>query len=91
MVAQVINVSADAHLIHIHLLQWQLVSRRPIDDVAYLNAYGAAWQAQQPGVAEFPVGLGYPGGAGTPFPYSQLNTDLAIGGNPAVSTIQRLY
>jgi spore coat protein A, manganese oxidase len=82
---EVINVSADAHPIHIHLLQWQLVSRRPIDDVAYMDAYAAAWQEQHPGVSEFPAGLGYPGGAGTPFPYSRLNGDNAIGGNPEVS------
>lgn len=82
---EVINVSADAHPIHIHLLQWQLVSRRPIDATAYLNAYAQAWQDQHPDIAEFPAGLGYPGGAGTPFPYSQLNSDQAIGGNPGVS------
>ena len=81
----IINVSADAHPIHIHLLQWQLVSRQTIDDVGYLKAYADAWALQHPGVAEFPAGLGYPGGAGTPFPYSQKNGDLAIGGNPAVS------
>ncbi len=80
---QIINISADAHPIHIHLLQWQLVSRQAINDTAYLNAYAAAWAPR--GIPEFPSGLGYPGGAGTPFPYDSLNADGAIGGNPPVS------
>jgi len=80
---QIINISADAHPIHIHLLQWQLVSRQLIDDAGYMAAYQAAWALQ--GLGEFPVGLGYPGGAGSPFPYDVPNTDGAIGGNPPVS------
>jgi len=79
---QIINISADAHPIHIHLLQWQLVSRQAIDDVGYMAAYQAAWAGSG---LDFPAGMGYPGGAGSPFPYNIPNADGAIGGNPPVS------
>ena len=80
----IINISADAHPIHIHLLQWQLVSRVVLLMLdGYMAAYQAAFTGYNP--ADFPAGLGYPGGAGTPLPYNQPNGDGAIGGNPAVS------
>ncbi len=79
----IINISADAHPIHIHLLQWQLVSRQALDDVGYMTAYTGSFTGYNP--ADFPAGLGYPGGGGSPFPYNTLNADGAIGGNPAVS------
>ncbi len=80
----IINTTADAHPIHIHLVQWQLVSRQNLDVAAYMTVYNNAWTTQHPGVLEFPAGLGYPGGAGTPFPYSTVNGNGAIGGNPAI-------
>jgi len=80
---QIINVSADAHPIHIHLTQWQLVSRQKIDDLGYLNAYSAAWLPR--GLGEFPEGQEYPGGAGSPFPYDTLNSEGAVGGNPEIT------
>ena len=43
-IIEIANVSADAHPMHIHLMQWQLVSRTPINDVGYLQAYAAAWK-----------------------------------------------
>ncbi|MFZ0280744.1 MAG: cohesin domain-containing protein, partial [Bacteroidales bacterium] len=82
----IINISADAHPIHIHLLQWQLVSRQALTvdgPGGYMAAYQAAFTGYNP--ADFPSGLGYPGGAGTPLPYMTENGDGAIGGNPAVS------
>jgi hypothetical protein len=82
---KIINVSADAHPIHIHLLQWQLVSRQTIDDIGYLAAYAAAWTANAPGTPEFPADQGYPGGSGPPSPYSIPNADGAVGGNPAIT------
>lgn len=79
---QIINISADAHPIHIHLLQWQLVSRQAINDAGYMDAYVQAWAGSG---MDFPAGMGYPGGAGSPLPYETVNADGAIGGNPAVS------
>lgn len=79
----IINTTVDAHPIHIHLLQWQLVSRQTFNQPAYMAAYNAAWATR--GVPEWPAGLGYPGGAGSPYDYNTLNADGAVGGNPAVS------
>lgn len=80
-VIQIANVSADAHPMHIHLLQWQLVSRQPINDVAYLDDYALAWAAKNPVPPVFPGAMAYPGGAGPPFRYDSLNADGALGGN----------
>ena len=81
---QIINTTVDAHPMHPHLVQWQLVSRQEFDVTGYMAAYTAAWNgaAPWPAVPE----MTYPGGAGSPKPYDQLNTDNAVGGNPAVSS-----
>jgi len=84
-VIQIVNTTIDAHPIHIHLLQWQLVSRQAFDRTGYLNTYYNAWAAHVPSVPIWPAGLGYPGGAGSPYPYLTKNADDAVGGNPAVS------
>jgi len=84
-VIQIINTTIDAHPIHIHLVQWQLVSRQAFNRDLYLNAYNDAWSAHIPLVPIWPAGLGYPGGAGSPYPYLTPNGDSAVGGNPAVS------
>ena len=81
---QIINTTEDAHPIHIHLMQWQLVSRQKFDDKAYMAAYDAAWKAQQPTVPIWPADAGYPGGAGSPYPYNTPNGDGAVGGNPSL-------
>lgn len=79
---QIINISADAHPIHIHLTQWQIVSRQDIDVNGYMDAYAAAWIPR--GLPEFPIGQGYPGGAGSPYPYDELINGF-VGGNPDVT------
>lgn len=76
----IINISADAHPIHIHLLQWQLVSRQTLDALGYMAVYQAAFAPK--GLPEFPAGMGYPTGAGSPFPYDTPNAEGAVGGNP---------
>jgi len=83
-VIQIINTTVDAHPIHIHLLQWQLVSRQDFNTDNYMTAYNAAWALHSPSVPIWPAGLGYPGGAGSPYPYLTTNGDGAVGGNPAV-------
>jgi len=83
-VIQIINTTVDAHPIHIHLLQWQLVSRQAFNTANYMNAYNAAWALHTPSIPIWPAGLGYPGGAGSPYPYLTTNGDGAVGGNPAV-------
>ena len=85
----IINTTVDAHPMHIHLTQWQLVSRQAfnVDPITgYMaTAYSAAWKTQQPTVPNFPAAANYPGGAGSPFPYTTVNIDGAVGGNPAIS------
>jgi spore coat protein A, manganese oxidase len=80
---QVINTTADAHPMHIHLSQWQLVSRQAFNVDAYMEAYSAAWAPS--GLPNYPPALGYPGGSGSPYPYNTLNADGAVGGNPAIT------
>jgi FtsP/CotA-like multicopper oxidase with cupredoxin domain len=81
----IINTTADAHPIHIHLAQWQLVSRQTFNVAGYMAAYATSWATNQGTVPIWPAGLGYPGGAGSPLPYSTVNADGAVGGNPAVT------
>jgi len=81
----IINTTIDAHPIHIHLLQWQLVSRHEFNRTDYLNSYYAAWAKHVPSIPIWPAGLGYPGGAGSPYRYDSLNADGAVGGNPAIT------
>ena len=71
---EIINVTEDAHPIHLHLVQFQLVNRQALDPDAYLAAWSAA----------FPGGVFIPG-YGPPLPYDMPNADGAVGGNLAVS------
>ncbi len=69
-----VNISADTHPIHLHLVQFQVLNRQVLNVGDYLTEYKAA----------------FPGGAflpeyGPPNDYLTLNADGAIGGNPAVS------
>ena len=71
---QIINTTADAHPIHLHLVQFQLVSRQAFNTNNYMKAYNAA----------FPGGLYIPS-VGPPKPYNTKNADQALGGNPAIT------
>jgi FtsP/CotA-like multicopper oxidase with cupredoxin domain len=70
----IINITADAHPIHLHLVQFQVIERIPFDDVAYIDAYETAFM-----LAGHP---GYMPGYGPPGDYNVPNTAGAIGGNP---------
>jgi len=74
---EIINVTADAHPIHLHLVQFQLISRRNFDDRRYLNAYADAY------------GGTIVDGMGPPNDYNVPNADGAVGGNPAVGPFLR--
>jgi FtsP/CotA-like multicopper oxidase with cupredoxin domain len=71
---EIINLTADAHPIHTHLTQVQILNRQSFDVRKYLAAYAAA----------FPGGVALDG-YGPPGTYDVFNADGAIGGNPAVS------
>ena len=70
----IINITADAHPIHLHLVQFQIIERIPFDEAAFGFAYEAAF-----GLAGYP---GYMPGFGPPTDYNQPNSAGAIGGNP---------
>jgi FtsP/CotA-like multicopper oxidase with cupredoxin domain len=70
----IINITADAHPIHLHLVQFQVIERIPFDDLAYFTDYEAAFA-----LAGHP---GYMPGYGPPGDYNVPNTAGAVGGNP---------
>jgi spore coat protein A len=80
----IVNLTADAHPIHLHLVQFQLINRQnfnlgddftnPIDPKDYRALYDRS----------FPTGQFTPE-YGPPMPYSKANKAGAIGGNPDVT------
>jgi spore coat protein A, manganese oxidase len=75
---EIINLTDDAHPIHLHLVQFQLLNRQKIAGDRYLKAWSAAFS----GGALIP-------GFGPPRAYNKPNADFAIGGNVAVSAFLR--
>ena len=82
---ELVNISADAHPIHIHLIQFQLLDRQLLktndtfDQDGTLNpGYITSYVNAFPNTAFLP-------GFGPPLDYLTPNADGAIGGNPAVS------
>jgi spore coat protein A len=75
---EIINLTEDAHPMHLHLVQFQLLNRQKIRAERYLDAYSAA----------FPDGAFVPG-FGPPRDYNTPNADFAVGGNPALSSFLR--
>jgi FtsP/CotA-like multicopper oxidase with cupredoxin domain len=70
---EIINISADAHPMHTHLVSFQLLDRTPFNSGAWITKYNTLLLSN--GVL--------PGG-GPPNQYNVKNADGAIGGNPAV-------
>lgn len=68
-----VNLTADAHPIHTHLTQFQLMNRQNFN----VNRYNAAY------AAAFPGGV-YLGGYGPPLDY-QTGNPRALGGNPDIT------
>jgi FtsP/CotA-like multicopper oxidase with cupredoxin domain len=79
---EIINLTADAHPMHLHLTQFQIVSRQSFNTDP-VTGYIAAWSAAFP-PACIPVGGTYCPGYGPPLPYATVNADGAVGGNPAI-------
>jgi FtsP/CotA-like multicopper oxidase with cupredoxin domain len=77
---EVANLTGDAHPIHIHLIQFQVISRQPFD----LNTYLTDWIASFPGGTfngfTFAPGVYIPG-FGPPGNYQTTNSAGAVGGN----------
>jgi spore coat protein A len=83
---QIANLTEDAHPIHIHLIQFQLINRQPFTNP---DDYRAAWDATFPGGTfngvTYAPGTFIPG-YGPPHDYNTLNADGAVGGNVAFSS-----
>jgi spore coat protein A, manganese oxidase len=79
---EVSNLTVDGHPIHLHLVQFQVLSRQDMNTGEDANGnpvgYAADWEAA------FPGGVFAPGD-GPPRPYLTPNADRAVGGNPAFS------
>ncbi len=70
---EIVNLTADAHPIHTHLTQFQLINRQNFNTNKYDKAYNVA----------FPGGLFIPA-YGPPLDYNTGNT-RALGGNPDIT------
>jgi FtsP/CotA-like multicopper oxidase with cupredoxin domain len=92
-----LNTTVDAHPIHIHLIQFQLLNRQAVaidpntGQPTYLDAWGAAFPGGTFngetangtwGPITYPAGTIIPG-YGPPLNYFHPNADGALGGNPA--------
>ncbi|MCL6622289.1 MAG: multicopper oxidase domain-containing protein [Syntrophobacterales bacterium] len=87
---EIVNLTADAHPIHLHLVQFQLLNRQDVN----LNKYRKAYNAAFPGGGYDPMtGLPYPAGVfipgfGPPLAYDAAGNLLSggkPGGNPDVT------
>jgi len=72
-VLEIVNLTADAHPIHTHLTQFQLLNRQRIRVGQYNNAYESAFSD------------GYVAGNGPPLDYNTGNP-RALGGNPDITS-----
>ena len=93
---EIINLTMDAHPMHTHLTQFQILNRQPYDldgtmgsGIAggYLGAWNAAFGTNSNMAPLFQgcVAHQFCPGYGPPLPYQIPNADGALGGNPAVS------
>ena len=72
---EIVNTTADAHPIHLHGIQFQILNREPFNVAAFMAAYGAA----------FPGGMFMPG-HGPPLAYTPSTASGGkYGGNPDVA------
>ena len=78
---EVANLTVDAHPLHIHLIQFQVISRQPFDVDTYLSDWIGSFPGGTFNGFNFAPGVYIPG-YGPPLPYNVLNSAGALGGNP---------
>jgi FtsP/CotA-like multicopper oxidase with cupredoxin domain len=76
---EIINLTADTHPMHPHLVSFQLIDRTPFNVAGYNLVYNAAFLP-----SNICLGGIYCPGAGPPFPYNSPIAG-AVGGNPDVT------
>lgn len=86
---EIVNLTADAHPIHLHAAQFQLIDRQPFDAAGYTATYDAAF-TNDVGAIDPMTSLPYPNGVfipgyGPPNDYNTPNAAGAVGGNPDVT------
>jgi spore coat protein A len=84
---EIINLTGDAHPMHTHLVQFQILNRQDYNFDAYAGELGV-WASAFPAAETFnPVCTGgvFCPRYGPPLSYNTPNADGAIGGNPAIS------
>jgi spore coat protein A, manganese oxidase len=77
---QLINLTMDAHPMHMHLVQFQLVSRQKFDAMRYMDDYMGSFTGVNGGMPGM-----FMGADGPPFRYDKKNADGAVGGNLPVT------
>ena len=80
---EIVNLTADAHPIHLHLVQFQLLNRQGFNVNKYNGAYALAFPAATAFNSACIGGVFCPA-FGPPANYNLANLDGAVGGNPAV-------
>jgi spore coat protein A len=82
---EIVNLTADAHPIHLHLVQFQLLNRQNFNTNKYNKAYAAAFPAGYDFVMGANVGPGvFIPAFGPPLDYNTGNP-RALGGNPDIT------
>jgi spore coat protein A, manganese oxidase len=82
---EIINLTVDAHPIHTHLTQFQLINRQAFDAKGYTAAYNTSFPGGTVGGVTYQPGAYMPG-YGPPLAYNTPNADGAFGGNPPLQT-----
>jgi spore coat protein A len=78
---EIANLSEDAHPIHVHLIQFQIINRQNFDRDGYRTTWDAAFPGGTFKGVSYPAGTYIPG-FGPPRDYATANTGGFFGGNP---------
>jgi spore coat protein A, manganese oxidase len=84
---EIVNLTADAHPMHLHLVQFQLLNRQAFNASKYIKAYNALFPGSTVAIdpmtgAPYLPGV-FIGGFGPPLSYAAGNA-RALGGNPDI-------
>ncbi len=80
---KIVNMTADTHPMHLHLVQFQLVSRQAFAKEAYEAAYDGAFDGGMSPVDHMTYAANqFIPGYGPPRPYASTMEDGYLGGNP---------
>jgi FtsP/CotA-like multicopper oxidase with cupredoxin domain len=81
---EIINLTGDAHPIHLHLVQFQILNRQAFNASTYRKLYDSLFPGGTFGATDYEPGEFIPG-YGPPQSYSTPNAAGALGGNPDVT------